>query len=251
MKHIKVFETTSALNTWKAAHSEVNPYAYFCIDSGITYYQPFINANGHAYVDLGLPSGTLWATMNIGATAVGQMGGYYSWGETSTKSDYSWSTYAWGTEDALTKYNATDGKYCLDLEDDVAHVLWGGDWHIPSNAQIEELSYYVNGYYDEDLDSNGYQSTINDGVLVFYPGGPNIGFMDGTELARGSQYGRYFQSNELDSGSFTRFPYFYDEGEGFGPSSYTGTGANRYVGMQVRAVIGTLDVFNYPPAEIQ
>ena len=93
MKHIKVFETTSALNTWKAAHSEVNPYAYFCIESGTTYYQNFVNNNGHDYVDLGLPSDTLWATVNIGASESSQLGGFYAWGETTTKSNYSWETY--------------------------------------------------------------------------------------------------------------------------------------------------------------
>ncbi len=64
------------------------------------------DANGHAYVDLGLPSGTLWATCNIGATKPEEYGDYFAWGETSTKDTYDWTTYKYskGDEDELTKY---------------------------------------------------------------------------------------------------------------------------------------------------
>ena len=49
--------------------------------------------NGHEYVDLGLPSGTLWATCNVGATTPEDYGNYFAWGETATKAVYNWSTY--------------------------------------------------------------------------------------------------------------------------------------------------------------
>lgn len=112
-----------------------------------------VNNNGHEYVDLGLPSGTLWATCNVGASAPEESGGFYAWGETQTKSVYSWATYKWCDGDAcsssdmtLTKYcdrggyGLIDGKISLELDDDVAHVEWGGDWHIPTVEQIKELS---------------------------------------------------------------------------------------------------------------
>lgn len=96
--------------------------------------------NGHEYVDLGLPSGTLWATVNIGASTPSENGNFYAWGETEPKSNYSLSTYKWGNDETnYTKYNDTDGKTQLDLEDDAAHVNWGGDWHIPTYEQIMEL----------------------------------------------------------------------------------------------------------------
>ena len=110
------------------------------------------NNNGHAYVDLGLPSGTLWATCNVGASAPEEFGGYYAWGEIEEKDSYSWETYKWCdgtapkvTNMSLTKYcdrggyGTMDGKISLELEDDVAHMKWGGDWHIPTEAEILEL----------------------------------------------------------------------------------------------------------------
>ena len=236
MKHIKVFETTSALNTWKAAHSGVNPYAYFCIETGTTYYQNFVNNNGHDYVDLGLPSGTLWATMNVGAPGSSQLGGFYAWGETTTKSDYSWETYTFGTSDNLTKYNATDGKTTLDLVDDAAHVLWGGDWHIPSFAQIEEFCYYTNYNFDKTGEGAiGYESSINGNIMYFINGGPECGLMDGTRISM--PYTRIFMSRNLGTNGY---PYIMiDEGEGYGAYDYS----PRCYGFQVRPVIGTLDEF--------
>ena len=61
--------------------------------------------NGHEYVDLGLPSGTKWATCNVGATKPEEYGNYYAWGETEPKDYYDWSTYKYGSDyDELTKY---------------------------------------------------------------------------------------------------------------------------------------------------
>ena len=51
--------------------------------------------NDHEYVDLGLPSGVLWATCNVGASNPEECGCYYAWGETVEKANYSWSTYKW------------------------------------------------------------------------------------------------------------------------------------------------------------
>ena len=100
-----------------------------------------IETNGHACVDLGLPSGTLWATCNVGATTPEGYGDYYAWGETTTKSTYDWSTY-FDTHDGgntFTKYNSKGGKTVLDLEDDAAHVNWGGSWRMPTYAEWQEL----------------------------------------------------------------------------------------------------------------
>ncbi|MBO4370001.1 MAG: hypothetical protein J5808_01395, partial [Paludibacteraceae bacterium] len=84
---------------------------------------------GHDYVDLGLPSGTLWATCNVGANTPEEYGDYFAWGETTLKSNYEWSTYKYGTYNQLTKYcyksdygknGFTDTKTTLDAEDDAA-----------------------------------------------------------------------------------------------------------------------------------
>jgi len=133
--------------------------------------------NGHAYVDLGLTSGTLWATCNIGATNPEDYGDYYAWGETEThysaggntgptwkdgySAGYNWSTYKYmdHSKDSwkgCTKYTFADGqtkgvwydldgnfigdnKTELDDADDVAVQLWGGSWKMPTKAQQDEL----------------------------------------------------------------------------------------------------------------
>lgn len=103
----------------------------------------------HEYVDLGLSVN--WATYNVGAEAPEEFGDYYAWGEIETKSYYDASTYVFRESGndygdiKFTKYNVSnsrgqvDNKTELDPEDDVAHVLWGGDWWMPSKAEQEEL----------------------------------------------------------------------------------------------------------------
>ncbi len=105
------------------------------------------STHGHEYVDLGLPSGTLWATRNIGADRPEDYGYYFAWGETEPKDYYSWSNYKWcnGSENTLTKYctdtqcGYVDGKTELDPEDDVAYVNWGTKWRMPTHEQQMEL----------------------------------------------------------------------------------------------------------------
>ena len=95
-------------------------------------------SNGHEYVDLGLS--VKWAAMNVGASKVSDRGGYYAWGETGNKDDYTWSTYLHGTSaDALSKYSYADHGLALQAADDAAHVNWGGAWRIPTEAEWEEL----------------------------------------------------------------------------------------------------------------
>lgn len=104
----------------------------------------------HDYIDLGLPSGTLWATCNVGATNPEDFGNYYAWGEIETKNSYEYINYKWGVNvrDKYTKYVCngefgwnyfTDNKSKLEPEDDVAHVLWHRGWHMPDAEQFQEL----------------------------------------------------------------------------------------------------------------
>ena len=105
------------------------------------------NAQQHEYVDLGLPSGTLWATCNIGATTPEEYGSYFAWAETDSKSNYSWNTYKYcaGTNDSMTKYctaeyyGTFDGLDALEDKDDAATAKWGSSWMMPSMEQFDEL----------------------------------------------------------------------------------------------------------------
>lgn len=111
--------------------------------------------DGYTYVDLGLPSRTLWATYNVGASKPTEYGNYYAWGETKTKSFYwdttyvfytgrnghfmEYSKYTWST----THHRNIDGKLLLEPEDDAATQNMSRSWCTPTRAQLEELCLYV------------------------------------------------------------------------------------------------------------
>ena len=131
----------------------------------------------HDYVDLGLPSGTLWATCNVGASSPEEYGDYFAWGEIEPKNDYSWSTYKYckGTFSTLTKYctnsscGTVDNKTELEPSDDAATVNWGSGWQMPSYKQYEELinnSYTttawttLNGVYGRKITSKSNGNSI-------------------------------------------------------------------------------------------
>ncbi|MBQ5387821.1 MAG: carboxypeptidase regulatory-like domain-containing protein [Paludibacteraceae bacterium] len=124
--------------------------AYVVSTIGVTYGEQveFILStleNGHEWVDLGLS--VKWATCNIGAYKPEDYGGYFSWGETTTKTYYSWDYYKyWEDNRGYTKYYYDDGnigiidnKFVLDKSDDAASELWGGNWRMPTATEIVEL----------------------------------------------------------------------------------------------------------------
>ena len=103
-----------------------------------------VSATSRAAVDLGLPSGTKWANLNLGANYTAGAGARYAWGETSTKETYTQSNYRFGSN-ALspTKYT-NDTIQILENADDAAYVNWGNRWHIPSKDEWRELKNYCN-----------------------------------------------------------------------------------------------------------
>lgn len=106
-----------------------------------------ITFDEHEWVDLGLPSGTLWATCNVGSNSPEGDGDYFAWGETKPKSNYSWNTYTLcnGSASKITKYctndiyGIVDGETELMPKDDAATANWGNGWQIPSSEQFAEL----------------------------------------------------------------------------------------------------------------
>ena len=127
----------------------------------------------HEYVDLGLPSGTLWATCNIGANRPEDYGDYFAWGETEPKDYCDWSTYKWcnGSYKTLTKYcksynygykSFVDNKTELDIDDDAASVNWDPSWRMPTIEQLSEL-----------IESSIWQWTQRNGVNGLLVTGPN------------------------------------------------------------------------------
>lgn len=135
----------------------------------------------HEYVDLGLPSGTLWAKMNVGATSETDYGLYFAWGETEGYADvstkaFSWNDYKYGTSSSnLTKYNTGDNKKVLDLEDDAAYVNWGPEWRMPTKEQCNELfnTAYVTNAWVTDYNGSGVNgrlfTSVSNGNTMFVP----------------------------------------------------------------------------------
>jgi hypothetical protein len=134
----------------------------------------------HEYVDLGLPSGTLWATCNIGASSPEDYGYYFAWGETEPKEFYDWGNYKWfniidSTHFELTKYctdsdfGTVDGKTELDPEDDAAYVNWGSSWCMPTKEQILELFSSCRAEWTTQNGVSGRLFTGPNGNTVFFP----------------------------------------------------------------------------------
>lgn len=214
-------------------------YAVCHVTVGSTVPDPVI----HEYVDLGLPSGTLWATCNVGANSPEEYGDYFAWGETEPKTEYSWSTYKWckGSEDTFTKYctdsfkgynGFKDDKTELDPEDDAATVNWGSEWQTPSKDQFAELR-------NKDYTTAG-PKTINGvkGVMfvsntnhnfVFFPMAG--GYWDNKYAhisSEGYEIGFYW--TRLCSNSYAWLNHFYESGAN-GPATF-----KRYFGLSVRPV---------------
>ena len=187
-----------------------------------------LDANGHEYVDLGLPSGLKWATMNVGATKPEEYGEYFAWGETEPKADYSWEKYRFGSSSPFSKYD-TDGKTVLELTDDVVRSEMGGDWHMPSNENLHELMLYTTNEWTTVGGINGrrFTSTVN-GNSIFIPA---AGCYDGTSSSSvGTNCSLWSTSLSQSNHDGAVDLYFHSGGINLGDN-------DRYVGFSVRGVL--------------
>ena len=140
--------------------------------------EPVTPPDTHEYVDLGLPSGTLWATVNVGATRPNEFGDYFAWGETEPKEEYDWNNYKWcnGSENTMTKYcsnssfGIVDNKIELDPEDDAAYVNWGPSWRMPTHEQLQELVENCTWEWTVYSGVSGCLFTGSNGNTMFLPG---------------------------------------------------------------------------------
>ena len=201
-------------------------------------------ADGHEWVDLGLPSGTKWATCNVGADSLEEYGDYFAWGKTTPQSTYNWSTYKWckGTYATLTKYctdseyGIVDNKTTLDLSDDAAYVNWGSSWRMPTKAEQDELrnTNYTTWTWTTLNGVKGYKVTSKtNGNSIFLP---SAGCRSNSGLNGAGTRG-YYWSSSLSTGSsnssnYACYLYFYS---GDVDSYYYGN--YRYYGQSVRPVL--------------
>ena len=183
-------------------------------------------------IDLGLS--VKWASCNVGATAPEEFGGYYAWGETEEKEDYSWDFYKYcnGSYDSMTKYctdsydGTIDNKTTLEPEDDVAHVQWGDSWRMPTFNEIEELRNNCTWQWTTLNGVTGYRVTGPNGNSIFLPA---AGYRDGTEVYGQGYCGHYWSSSLNSSSSYSAYGLF------FSSSSYYYY-ISRYLGQSVRPV---------------
>ncbi len=174
------------------------------------YYTTYINVNGKMYagttnsfvtmsediatgtapsevkpVDMGLPSGTKWANMNVGAKNEESAGTFYAWGETvgfnydgSDGHIFSWASYKWcqGSRTTQTKYctiseyGTVDNKVSLDLTDDAAYINWGDNWRMPTTDEIQELTENTQMVWSTINGVVGYRFISNlNGNSIFLP----------------------------------------------------------------------------------
>ena len=150
MEYLKEFKTENDYLAYRDGGGYVKPNVSLCDDNGNVYYN--LNNNGHDYVDLGLSSGTLWATMNVGASKPSDSGLYFQWGDITGytaeqvgkgegKKAFIWADYKWsidGSSSNFSKYNTAGAT--LELADDAANANMGGSWHMPSPTQLKELT---------------------------------------------------------------------------------------------------------------
>ena len=201
--------------------------------------------NGHKFIDLGLPSGLLWAETNIGATIAADAGNYYAWGETETKEKYTWAKYKYGTKDNLYKYNTTGKMSVLNLDDDAAYVNWGFHCRMPTRAEYQDLcnSCIANYVYETSSSSDSIFGvkfiSKKTGNSLFFP---QAGFYLGSEMDAFTKenYSRYWTSNNIPTEVSMAYNFYIDKSGsekywGFGVGSLT-NGCIRCTGNTVRAV---------------
>lgn len=192
--------------------------------------------NGHEFVDLGLPSGTRWATCNVGANTPEEYGDYFAWGETEPKENYNWSTYRYGDYDALTKYcnNAeygnngfTDELTILEASDDAATANWGAGWRMPTREEMRELFDNCTHEWTTQNGVNGRKFTGPNGNSIFLPA---AGYREGSDLYGAGSIGCYWSSS-LDA-SYPRSAW----GLNFDSDGCITDDGNRLGGLSVRPV---------------
>lgn len=154
---------------------------------------------GEEVVDLGLPSGLKWRSMNVGASKPEEYGNYYAWAETSPKSNYSSSNYKYPATNlgdgmiVYAKYDSTpihgDGKTVLEPEDDAASVNLGNGWRTPTFNEFKELRENCTWKWTTRNGVNGMLVTGPNGKSIFLPGG---GWYTNTTLTGKTTYGSYW-----------------------------------------------------------
>ena len=173
--------------------------------------------NGHEWVDLGLPSGTKWATCNIGASSPEDYGDYFAWGETKPKDEYA-------LKNSVT-YGLQMSDIAGNVQYDAATANWGEGWRMPTETQMKELSSRCTWEWIKQNGVSGYKVTGPNGNSIFLPAS---GEWSGTSFTDGSCVDTYYYSSTPDGSNHASALYF-----GSSSRMYL---HSRYYGHSVRPV---------------
>lgn len=188
----------------------------------------------HEFVDLGLPSGTLWATCNVGASCPEETGYLVSWGETTPKTIYDWPNYQYGDiindSFVLYKYNPLDSLTVLERTDDAATAHWGTEWRMPTSEEWYELYHKTEYVWTIQNGVAGRLLTAWNGNSIFLPA---TGYrMDNGHYSLG--IGVYWSSNVNTNYAERGISYHFDNNESHVCETY-----ERSRGHAIRAVRAT------------
>ena len=191
--------------------------------------------NGHEYVDLGLPSGLMWATCNVGASTPEDYGDYYAWGEVETKNDYSEKTYVHCRKrGVLGSFWIGDYKYDFLGTDicttkyDVARAKWGNSWRLPTKKEFRELINNCEWKWITRNGINGYEvKSKKNGNCIFLPA---TGWRSGSSFRNKGGHGYYWSATPNESSTDLAYSIYLSDACRKIPSYY------RYRGYSVRPV---------------
>lgn len=183
-------------------------------------------------VDLGLSSGILWATCNIGASSPSEIGDYFAWGEREPKDVYGWDTYKLcrGSYNSIFKYTETDGKKVLDSQDDVAKSMLGGEWRIPTKEDMEELVEECEWKWTSLNGQLGWKVIGSNNNYIFLPAS---GAASSYRIAGVNELGRYWTATR-DESNYSAYNLRFKDGT----DTIVVVDDTRFYGRTIRPVIG-------------
>lgn len=189
--------------------------------------------DGYDYVDLGLPSGLKWATMNVGASSPEECGDYFAWGEVKTKDSYNLdnSITLRKTPSKLESASIIGKDGNLTAQYDAASQNWGGKWRMPTKAEFDELFKNCTWTWTSIGGENGYKvasKVAGNNNWIFLPA---AGLRLDTSSEGVGSLGLYWSSTVDESGSNYAYILYFSSS-----SKYTGSDIKRYCGPTVRPV---------------